>query len=227
VIGATLATWRQRCTDLDLHGVAYADQLLAEADRVEQRARLDLQLANRRAAYVRARPAKYADAAYGMLRGDQDPQGLVSSWWEHGPRTLVIAGPQRTGKTTAAYAIGNHVHTLGWVMATTATGLSRSLKPEGSPLAYSYATRCDLLILDDLGRERPTEWWLEQLQDVVDERCSHNRRLIVTTNAEPNAQSAYEALAERYGDPVVERLIDGGGIVVVDGPAIRHIVTSW
>jgi DNA replication protein DnaC len=40
----------------------------------------------------------------------------------------------------------------------------------------------DLLHLDDLGAERPTEWVLEQLYAIVNERWQDGRSIVVTTN---------------------------------------------
>lgn len=206
-----------------------ADQLLREADWAEMAAIRARQAANRHAVFERRRPSRYATADYAGLRPEQDPGGLVSGWWARGPRSLVLAGPVRTGKTTAAYAIANAAHrAMCWVVALSAADLSAALKPDGDPLAYDQAVACDLLVIDDLGRERVTDWWLEQLQRVVDARCAHERRLVVTTNAaaaDPDA--LYDELVARYGDPVVERLIDDGGVVALDGPAVRNVVTEW
>lgn len=206
-----------------------ADRLAAEADRAEHEAIAARQAANRSATYLRRRPSRYAAASYELLRPEQNPGGKISRWWDHGPRALVLAGPARTGKTTAAYAIANAVHSAGeWVMVWTAADLSAALKPDSDePLAYAYATTCPLLVLDDLGRERVTDWWLEQLQRIVDHRCSHQLRLVVTCNTGPSADAAYDELVTRYGHPIVERLIDDGGVLVLDGPAVRRVVTEW
>ena len=201
---------------------------LAEIDRAELEAIRAKQAANKHAAYARRRPSRYADASYSTLHADQDPRGLVSNWWGRGPRTLVLAGPSRTGKTTAAYAIANTVHAdQRWVIAWTAADLSAALKPDGEHGAYDHAVACDLLVIDDLGRERVTDWWLEQLQRVVDARCGNERRLVVTTNAAADPGQAYEQLVARYGDPLVERIIDDGGIVTLDAPIVRKVVTEW
>ncbi|WP_416902734.1 ATP-binding protein [Micromonospora echinospora] len=205
------------------------DEIRAEDDRREMAAIRARQAANRAVVYTRRRPTRYANANYELLHADQNPGGKVSRWWDHGPRALVLAGPARTGKTTAAYAIANHVHSLDtWVMVWTAADLSAALKPDsGEPLAYDYATTCPLLVIDDLGRERVTDWWLEQLQRIVDARCANNRRLVVTTNSGPSADAAYDELVNRYGHPVVERLIDDGGVLVLDGPAVRRVISDW
>lgn len=205
-----------------------AEQLRA-ADLAEMAAIRARQAANRAVVYTRRRPSRYATAAYNRLRADQDPNGKVSRWWAQGPRTLVVAGPTRTGKTTAAYAIANDAHAQEqWVMVWTAADLSAALKPDSAePLAYDYATSCPLLVIDDLGRERVTDWWLEQLQRIVDHRCAHERRLIVTTNTAAEAGAVYDELSARYGHPVVERLLDGGGLLVLDGPPHRAVVSEW
>lgn len=205
------------------------DREFAEADRAELDAMRALQAANRNRAYSRNRPSKYAEVTYDTLTEHQAHDGKVARWWAFGPRALLLAGPARTGKTTAAYAIANDVHGQGvWTVTRTAADLSAALKPDsGEPLAYQYAAECQLLLLDDLGRERVTDWWLEQLQRIVDTRCSNNRRIIATTNHGANATEAYDDLAARYGYPLVERLIDDGAVLVFDGPATRHVVREW
>lgn len=230
-ISDALGAWRAR---VDAHAgpdvdAAAADAQIAAADAAEMRAIRARQAANRAVAYTRQRPSRYADAAYDRLTAEQNPHGKIARWWAQGPRSLVLAGPARTGKTTAAYAIANDVHATGaWVLVWSAADLSAALKPDsGQPLAYDYATTCDLLVVDDLGRERVTDWWLEQLQRIVDARCANQRRLIVTTNSGASADDAYEHLVTRYGHPVVERLIDDGGVLILDGPAVRRVISEW
>jgi DNA replication protein DnaC len=209
--------------------LADIDRDFAATDRAELDAMRALQAANRNRAYNRHRPTKYAEVTYDTLTEHQAHDGKVARWWASGPRALLLAGPARTGKTTAAYAITNDVHGQGvWTVTRTAADLSAALKPDsGEPLAYQYAAECELLLLDDLGRERVTDWWLEQLQRIVDTRCSNNRRIIATTNHGANATEAYDELAARYGYPLVERLIDDGAVLVFDGPATRHVVKEW
>lgn len=226
-ISAELRSWTSQAAAIDVDADRAA-QLIADADRAELEAMRKRQAANRSAAYRRGLPSRYAAATYATLRSYQDPQQLVSSWLQRGPRALILAGHPRVGKTTSAYAIANDAHAADvWVVATPVAVLSAALKPHGDPGAYARAVGCDLLVLDDLGREKLSDWWLEQLQLIVDERCSHMRRLVVTTNSAPDPEAAYETLADRYGEPIAERLIDGGGIVAIDGPAVRELVTSW
>lgn len=46
----------------------------------------------------------------------------------------------------------------------------------------SYVAGDFLLVLDDLGTEKPTEWAAEQLYRVIDARCDNHLPTIVTTN---------------------------------------------
>lgn len=222
--------WQERARKaLDGTTSVEAAALIEAADRAEMEAMRARQAANRNVSYLKRRPSRYANASYETLRTEQNPNGMISRWLDSGPRTLLIAGPSRTGKTTAAYAITNDANTRGtWVVARTAVGLSAALKPNSDePMAFNYVTACPLLLIDDLGRERAMDWWLEQLHRIVDERCSNELRLIVTANTSAVASDAYQELVSRYGDPIVERLIDGGGVLVFDGPAVRQVVTEW
>jgi DNA replication protein DnaC len=59
----------------------------------------------------------------------------------------------------------------------------------------------DLLHLDDLGAERTTEWVLEQLYSIVNERWQDGRSIVVTTNL-----TSLEELREQLGARTVSRL---------------------
>ena len=56
----------------------------------------------------------------------------------------------------------------------------------------------DLLVLDDLGAEKQTEWVLEQLYSIVNERWQDRRSIVVTTNIpDPDPEAPGRAQAER------------------------------
>jgi DNA replication protein DnaC len=63
----------------------------------------------------------------------------------------------------------------------------------------------DLLHLDDLGAEKRTEWVLEQLYSIVNERWQNERSIVVTTNLE------HDELREQIGMRTVSRLIEMSG----------------
>src|SRR5437016_8335109 len=53
---------------------------------------------------------------------------------------------------------------------------------------FRRLSRVDLLHLDDLGAEKSTEWVLEQLYSIVNERWQSSGSVIVTTNAPDRRQ---------------------------------------
>lgn len=72
--------------------------------------------------------------------------------------------------------------------------------------------RADILILDDLGRERVTDWATERLYVLVNARYGEMRPTIATTNLRPSELVALP----QYG-PIVSRLLDGRPAVRIEG----------
>jgi len=48
--------------------------------------------------------------------------------------------------------------------------------------AYQVALECDVLLLDDLGAHRVTNWVEDTITSIITHRSNHNRPLIATTN---------------------------------------------
>jgi DNA replication protein DnaC len=67
---------------------------------------------------------------------------------------------------------------------------------------FRRLTSVDLLHIDDLGAEKRSDWVLEQLYAIVDERYATNRSILVTTNLEVGA------LEEQIGERTVSRLAE-------------------
>lgn len=62
--------------------------------------------------------------------------------------------------------------------------------------------RHDILVLDDLGAEKTSDWTAEVLYLIINERYEANKKLIVTTNCKPSE------LSQRLGDRVLSRLAE-------------------
>jgi DNA replication protein DnaC len=93
---------------------------------------------------------------------------------------------------------------------------------------FKRLTSVDLLFIDDLGAERQTDWVVEQLYAIVNERYEQKGALLVTSNAEekPRTDKAVEAghkkLAEQVGARTVSRLDEMcGGPFPIFGPDRR------
>lgn len=175
-------------------------------------------------AWLRRLPKKYAEASCGDLEPEQDPDGQVARWLASGHQTLLLASEKPgLGKTHAAYAVGNEAaKSLGlWTEGWSAMDLLGALRPnprdpDGPGNTLDHVVECDLLILDDLGRENATAWAQEQLHYVLDARLREERRTIITTNL-----TAPE-MGERYGYPMLDRIIDDAVIVKVTGESRRR-----
>lgn len=70
---------------------------------------------------------------------------------------------------------------------------------------------CDLLVLDDLGVERPTPFVLEALYRIIDSRYENDRRTIVTSNGAPSE------LARTLGARIHSRLVGMCEVIHVEG----------
>lgn len=96
---------------------------------------------------------------------------------------LILTGDIGTGKTHAAYALGNWAVAQGhWVQAWNVADLLDDMRPDHDADAYKRASTCRLLILDDLGTGRVTDWAKEQMARLVNARVNARLATIITTN---------------------------------------------
>ncbi|MCH5184031.1 MAG: ATP-binding protein [Oscillospiraceae bacterium] len=73
-------------------------------------------------------------------------------------------------------------------------------KDEGEKDLLESLKRAPLLILDDLGAEKVTEWSRERLFEIIDYRYNEELPLLVTTNLKP------EVLRAQLGERICDRL---------------------
>jgi hypothetical protein len=119
---------------------------------------------------------------------------------------LAILGPSRVGKTWEAAAIARALLLDHRVPATfeEVPEILKRLRPnaDGASDIGQYQVT-PVLILDDLGAEKRTEWTDEQLYMVADYRAKRNLPTIVTSNLSPRA------LVDQYGARITGRLFEG------------------
>ena len=80
--------------------------------------------------------------------------------------------------------------------------LRRCSRPGFLPALFEQLTSVDLLHIDDLGAEKRTDWVLEQLYALINERYESQRSILVTTNLDE------AALEEQIGARTVSRLVE-------------------
>jgi DNA replication protein DnaC len=72
--------------------------------------------------------------------------------------------------------------------------------------AYRFALEAEVLLLDDLGAHRPTEWVEDTIQSIITFRCNHRKPIIATTNL-PDADAGDTILeGNRYRVSLAERI---------------------
>jgi DNA replication protein DnaC len=124
---------------------------------------------------------------------------------------LWLMGDTGTGKTTLAMLVSKAALEARYSVAIYSMPklLARIRKTfDSEPGGDSYLsffdklTSVDLLHLDDLGAEKRSDWVLEQLYAIVNERYEMQRSTVVTTNYHR------EDLEEQFGPRIVSRLTE-------------------
>lgn len=135
--------------------------------------------------------------------------------WAEMPRAqnLLLVGNVGVGKTWSAVAACRPPFDRGMdVMFKAAVDLLDDLRPDGPRDALEEAREVDLLVLDDLGAERPTDWTAERLYAIVNWRWMQERPTVATSNLAP------ADLHERVGERMWSRLVGSEAVVVgLDG----------
>ncbi len=110
----------------------------------------------------------------------------IRNFEEMGRTGLLLYGDVGTGKTYLAACIANALLNKGFSVKwlTSMQIVERgNLFNESEYAEYTHSiVSPDLLIIDDLGAERGTEFALERVHSLVDTRISSNKPMIVTTN---------------------------------------------
>lgn len=175
---------------------------MSQAETAEDRqARAEARSEHYRARWDRQVPPMYHDADVEALDDDTQHATTVRYWLQSGGLHLVLAGPVGTGKTYAAYAVGNQAMRSGmWAEAWNVGDLMDALRPGSSDRhAETRARDCQLLILDDLVA-KATDWEAERLTLLLDARTRAMRQTVVTTNI------TGDQVADTWGRRFMDRL---------------------
>lgn len=180
-------------------------QRRAAAERAAEIARI------RRERFEAQVPARFASARMSDLPPPRGPE--IQSWLDgDGWPNLVLAGPVGCGKTHAAVAAARAASEAGLAARLISTvELLEELRPGGPERALERAIEAPLLVLDDLGAERPSDWTAERLALIIDRRWLDERPILATTNLSLGPSGE---LIEALGERSYSRLVGSGAIVL-------------
>lgn len=165
-------------------------------------------------------PVRYANAQTSLT--------TLHDWVLHvladriGAPSLLITGSTGTGKTHAAFAalrlLTEGAIACRWI-ATSTAALYGDLRPSGkrdTEAAFATFANAPVLLLDDLGATKNTEWTEEITYRLIDHRYVNCLPSIFTTNVPP------KEFAERLGDRTASRLAEMCTRVVLEGTDRRR-----
>ncbi|WP_246530593.1 ATP-binding protein [Streptomyces bathyalis] len=153
----------------------------------------------------------------------------------HGP-SLLLWGSTGTGKTHQAYGAIRALTAAGCGVrwhTTTAADLYGELRPgqaADSELVLRHITRVPLLLLDDLGAAKCSEWTEEITLRLLNWRCQNRLPTLITSNLPPvrtpGTDPKQPVLRDRVGDRVLSRLSGMCQPFEFDGPDRRFAATG-
>ena len=123
------------------------------------------------------------------------------------PPVLTLGGPPGSGKTHLIEAIGRQFLDQGRtvryeLVAHLLDRLRRSYNSDNENHVTEVCYGADVLLLDDMGLEKPSDWVRAQVTALVDERWRNNRMLIVGTN------ESHDSIEDKLGSRLASRLFD-------------------
>ncbi len=161
-----------------------------------------------------------AEWVRGLVAGSREVSRATAGI-RRGP-SLLIVGAVGTGKTWQAYgairALAVSGAYCGWLF-TSAADLYACLRPRpgiDSEQEFERFAHCGLLVLDDLGVAKGSEWTEEVNYRLINHRYEHEKPTLITSNVPP------KQLAAALGARVASRLMEMTTQVVLKGPDRRR-----
>jgi DNA replication protein DnaC len=170
-------------------------------------------------------PPRYADAS--LDREDVFNWLVCALMMPKDAPSLLLTGITGTGKTHLAYAAlrlagESGRQSLPWV-ATSTAALYGDLRPSAkrdSEAVFAKVLAAPLLLLDDLGAAKTTEWTEEITYRLIDHRYNHCLPSIFTSNARKGE------LTQILGDRIGSRLTEMCQKLVLEGDDRRRAAAT-
>jgi DNA replication protein DnaC len=146
---------------------------------------------------------------------------------------LLFVGPAGVGKTHLATGILRELIEKRGVVGRFADyrDLLRAIQDSYNPVSQTSELQilrpvldAEVLLLDELGTRRPSNWVLDTVTHILNDRYSTQKLTLITTNYpdEPEAWSNNQTLTERIGAYARSRLFEMCQMVPMSGEDFRH-----
>lgn len=148
---------------------------------------------------------KYADRFQDMYKKNQG---------------LLLYGPVGTGKSFTAACIGNYLlNNAKPVIMTSFVKILQDIWENDREAEYiTILNSASLLIIDDLGTERETDYALEKVYNIIDGRVRANKPMIITSNLELNDMMECEDIRKKR---IYDRILECCYPMYVGGKSFR------
>jgi DNA replication protein DnaC len=172
-------------------------------------------------------PPRYRDATATDPRVTEWAAAVVADPTTAG--SILVTGTTGTGKTHQAYGALRMIASLGVsryeVIATTSADMYGLLRPSsGNSAEYELKRLCEipLLLLDDLGSAKASEWTEEVTYRLVNHRYNHCLPTVFTSNLPPRARNGAPDLSSTLGERITSRLAEMVTVVAMAGADRRR-----
>jgi DNA replication protein DnaC len=164
--------------------------------------------------------AAFSQQTFATFDAQREPRAAASAraYADQPAGFLLLHGGYGTGKTHLAMAIGNaclergiagYVYTAPDLLDTLQT--SQFASPQTFEQLMQTVCRARLLIVDDLGAERPTETRDMRMFQIIGERYQRRLPTVITSNFAPTSERFEPRLRSRLGDEAVVQAVFCGG----------------
>jgi DNA replication protein DnaC len=228
------------------HGTGYSIQ--ADADGVERARACACRDRTRESALIESAgiPPRYEHCSFENYENHHPSQEAGRQFARRfvkefpvGEMGLLFTGSCGTGKTHLAVAIlksliqDRGLHCLFYDFQDLLKEIQASWRPGSQDSEAAILQRvftCDVLLLDDLGAQKPTAWVRDTVGHIINNRYNHRRIILFTTNrkdvAEEGArgQDGGEAtLSDQIGQRIHSRVYEMCRVVPIEGPDYRKL----
>jgi DNA replication protein DnaC len=168
-------------------------------------------------------PRRFLDHTFETFphKGKAELLAFCENW--NGKENLLLYGRYGVGKTGLLAAAIRHVVLTtvpGKIMFSSTVALTDALRAGYNDGTFqetmNRAQSAALLVLDDLGSEKASEWVQERLFSIIDYRYGNMRPTWASSNL------SLEDLASQIGERSFWRLIENGRVIELRGPNLRE-----